>query len=89
MTYLGTMDLNRTQTSPFRSIEALRRGIEAGERAALARRNTAGGLTAANIVEAVERVRPYAVDLSSSLEAQPGRKDAVHMHRFFDQLKQA
>ena len=49
----------------------------------------AGGLTAANIVEAVERVRPYAVDLSSSLEVQPGRKDAVRMHRFFDQLKQA
>ena len=37
MTYLGTMDLNRTQTPPFGSIEALRRGIEAGERAALAR----------------------------------------------------
>ncbi len=42
----------------------------------------AGGLTARNVAEAVERVRPYAVDACSRLESAPGRK-AMKLVRAF------
>ena len=43
----------------------------------------AGGLDAENVAEAVRTVRPYAVDLSSSLEYEPGRKDFDRISAFF------
>lgn len=43
----------------------------------------AGGLNAENIVDAVEAVRPWGVDVSSGLEDEPGVKDATKLAVFF------
>ncbi|HRU22708.1 MAG TPA: phosphoribosylanthranilate isomerase [Candidatus Latescibacteria bacterium] len=49
----------------------------------------AGGLTPANVVEAVETVRPYAVDVSSGVESSPGEKSPHLMETFFQSLHDA
>ena len=56
--------------------------------AAAARRPVvlAGGLNAANIAEAIRRVRPRAVDLSSGVESAPGIKDPAKLRAFFNAL---
>jgi phosphoribosylanthranilate isomerase len=46
-----------------------------------------GGLTAANVQEAIRRVRPYAVDVASGVEREPGRKDAEKLRRFIELCK--
>ncbi len=43
----------------------------------------AGGLNAENVVDAVEAVRPWGVDVSSSLEDEPGVKNAKKLAVFF------
>lgn len=44
----------------------------------------AGGISAENVAEAVQTMRPYAVDLSSSVEESPGVKDLDKLAAFFD-----
>jgi phosphoribosylanthranilate isomerase len=44
----------------------------------------AGGLSADNVRAAIERVRPWAVDASSSLEVEPGVKDHARVRAFVE-----
>lgn len=42
----------------------------------------AGGLTPDNVTQAIEQVRPFAVDVSSGIESQPGKKSIEKMKAF-------
>jgi phosphoribosylanthranilate isomerase len=49
----------------------------------------AGGLSAANLGEAIGRVRPWGIDVSSGVEQSPGVKDAVRLRHLFAALAAA
>ncbi|HEY5193708.1 MAG TPA: phosphoribosylanthranilate isomerase [Solirubrobacteraceae bacterium] len=48
-----------------------------------------GGLEPANVGEAIERVRPFAVDSASGTESAPGIKDPVRLRDFFAAVDRA
>ena len=49
----------------------------------------AGGLTPENVREAMQKVRPYGVDVSSGVERRIGRKDAEKVRQFIVRAKEA
>jgi phosphoribosylanthranilate isomerase len=49
----------------------------------------AGGLTAENVAGAIELVKPFAVDVVSGVEAEPGRKDHAKVEAFLNATRVA
>jgi phosphoribosylanthranilate isomerase len=68
------------------------RAVDWGVAAAAARVRPivlAGGLRPENVEDAIQRVHPYAVDVSSGVEREPGIKDAVRLRAFFEGVARA
>lgn len=57
-------------------------GVPGGVRLMLA-----GGLQPDNVGEAIRRIRPWGVDVSTGVEATPGRKDPRKVKRFIEAAK--
>jgi phosphoribosylanthranilate isomerase len=49
----------------------------------------AGGLTPENVAAAIDVTHPFAVDVASGVEAEPGRKDHALLAAFFDAARNA
>ena len=63
---------------------ALAEGVPGGVRLLLA-----GGLTPDNVADAIKRVRPFGVDVSTGVETEPGsgRKDPSRVRRFVEAVR--
>lgn len=60
-----------------------------GEVPAGVRLMLAGGLTADNVADAITQARPWGVDVSTGVEAEPGRKDPRKLRAFIAAAKAA
>jgi phosphoribosylanthranilate isomerase len=49
----------------------------------------AGGVTPGNVAEAIDRVRPFGVDVSSGVESSPGVKDRAKLKALFEAINGA
>jgi phosphoribosylanthranilate isomerase len=49
----------------------------------------AGGLTPENVGQAIREVRPFAVDVASGVEREPGVKDENKLRAFFQEVERA
>ena len=49
----------------------------------------AGGLTPENVAESIRQVKPFAVDVNSGVEYQPGRKDLDKLKSFVREVRKA
>lgn len=59
----------------------------AREAATLTRLFLAGGLSPENIVEAIQAVQPFAVDVNSGVESAPGIKDADRLRKLKQEME--
>jgi len=66
-------------------LEYLRQVVEAVSVPVIA----AGGLSAANVGDVIEAVRPFGVDVLSGIESSPGRKSLEKMAAFVDAVRRA
>ena len=94
------LDRARSYRTDYHLLDAHREGVPGGtgetldwsllrKRRGKARLILAGGLTPANVGEAIETARPWAVDVASGVESAPGIKDHELMSEFVARAEEA